>query len=355
MSDRARGLAFIDISGVGNSGKSAAADLLREFDGIFSPHFQFEFDLLRVRGGLSDLRHALVEDWSPVRSHAALLDFLAVARRMGVDPRGWWDFSAWLHSTSQRYDAAFGGRFLDLTQEFAASFVAGSYKAEWPYDDLRISTWLVLARKVVRRLGGRGRLLRRVLLVDGSEFDSRAHSYLSALFAPLMPPGCAGVVLNNGFEPFNPRPFLDMLPGSRQVVVTRDPRDVYVSGLSHRDATAADRALLGFDNDGLNKSFLASDDVALFIRRYRLYHRNLPEAADRRVLRLQFEDLVRDYDRCVAALADFVGVAPSAHARPRAFFDPARSAKNVGVWRASSKQAEIRRIEEDLGEYLVEG
>lgn len=346
-------IAFLDVSGVGNSGKSAAADLLREFDGIFAPHFQFEFDFLRVRGGLIDLRHALVEDWSPVRAHAAFGDFRAVARRMGRNPRGWWDVAGWLESTSQRYDRAFGNRFLALTEAFARSLVAGSYMAEWPYEDQRTAQWRVLARKVVRRLGGRRMLLRRVWLLDGEDFDDRAHAYLDELFRTIVPPGYSTVVLNNGFEPFNPLPFFEMLPRSRQIVVTRDPRDVYVSGLNHHDATAADKALLGFDNDGLNKSFLAADDVELFVRRYRIYHRNLYTQPDPRVLRLRFEDLVRLYDRTVDAVTQFAGLSAADHKRPRSCFDPVRSAKNIGVWRHSSKQAELRYIEKELGEYLV--
>lgn len=93
-------LAFIDVSGVGNSGKSTAADLLREIDGLFVPHFQFEFDFLPVRGGLIDLRHALLEDWSPIRSHAGIIAFLDAASRMGRNPRAWWDVPVWLESTS---------------------------------------------------------------------------------------------------------------------------------------------------------------------------------------------------------------------------------------------------------------
>ena len=39
---------YIDVSGVGNSGKSAVVDLLREVDEIYVPDFQFEFDLIPI-------------------------------------------------------------------------------------------------------------------------------------------------------------------------------------------------------------------------------------------------------------------------------------------------------------------
>lgn len=346
-------LSFIDVSGVGNSGKSAAVDLLREFDGLFVPHFQFEFDFLRVRGGLIDLRHALLDDWSPVRSHAAFNAFLEAASRMGRNPRAWWDVPAWIESTSQRYDRHFLGSFQGVTRAFAQSFVVGSYFAEWPYDDLRSSPLQVFMRKFVRRLGGRRKLLREVFLLDGKDFDKRACAYLTQLFQNVVPANANRVILNNGFEPFNPLPFLDMLEGSRQIVITRDPRDVYVSGQNTHNANAADKKLLAFDNDGLNKSFLAADDIELFVRRYRLYHQHLYRAPDKRVLQLRFEDLVLDYESVVANILAFLGLPSEKHVRPRATFDPDRSRENVGVWRNYSKQTEIRFIEAELEEYLV--
>ena len=346
-------LGFIDVSGVGNSGKSAAVDLLREFDGIFVPHFQFEFDFLRVRGGLIDLRHALLEDWSPVRSHAAFKAFLKVTSRMGRNPRAWWDVPAWIESTSQRYDRHFFESFQGLTQTFARSFVIGSYLAEWPYDDLCSSPVQVFMRKFIRRFGGRRKLLREVFLLDGTDFDKQAYAYLTQLFQKVVPKNINRVILNNGFEPFNPVPFLDMLDGSRQIVVTRDPRDVYVSGQNNHHANAADKKLFAFDNDGLNKSFLAADDIELFVCRYRLYHQHLFQGTDKRVLRLRFEDLVLDYESVVARVLAFLDLPPEKHVSPRLNFDPTRSRENVGVWRKYSKHTELRFIEAQLEEFLV--
>jgi hypothetical protein len=346
-------LSFVDVSGVGNSGKSALVDLLREFDAFWVPHYSFEFDLLRVRGGLLDLRTWLCDDWSPIRSHAAVHAFRDVLDRMGVDPR-WWDVRGLLRSTSQRYDRSFNGRFRALSREFVDSFVIGSYRAEWPYDALRESDWVRLARKLLRRAGLRGKLLRDVLLVDGQDFAVRATRYLQDLYHEIVPQGTDWAVLNNGFEPFNPLPALDTITGSRQMVVTRDPRDVFVSGLNlHRVAAGSDRTLLSVDNDGLNKSFLATDDLALFVKRYRLYHEKLYRGTDPRVAHLRFEDLVRDYEASVHRVMAFLGLQRAQHARPGQSFSPARSGSNVGLWRSYSGSADIEYIARELPEYLV--
>jgi hypothetical protein len=348
----ARGMRFIDVSGVGNTGKSAAVDLMREIDGVFAPEYWFEFDILRVPGGLLELRHHLLEDWSPVRSHAAYHAFREVVRKMGRNP-AWWDLPGLFDATSQRYDRRFHGRFIERSEAFVKSFLTGSYRAEWPYDDLRQNAGLRFARKILCRLGLRKQLTRDVLLLDGADFDHRAQDYLLGLYASIVPAGTSQVVLNNGFEPFNPRPSLDMLAGSRQIVVTRDPRDVYVSGLNSHNVGGSDNKLLAFDNDGMNKSFLATDDLELFVKRFKLYHDNLYRQPDERVLRIGFEQLIADYDRAVPAILAFLDIEPSRHSRARTVFVPERSAKNVGIWRQYSRKDEIAYIEKHLDAYLV--
>lgn len=338
---------FLDVSGVGNSGKSAVVDILRECASIWTPEYWFEFDLIRIPGGLLDLRHNLVSDWSPIRSHAAVQAFRDVVAKMGSDPARW-DLPGLMKSTSQRYDRRFNGRFTELSEAFVQSFIVGSYRAEWPYDDLREDGLARLGRKVLRRLGFRHRLAREVRLVNGRDFDIRATAYLQNLYAAIVSRGTEWVVLNNGFEPFNPQPALDMIAGLRQVVVTRDPRDVYVSGLNAHGVGGEDKGLLAFDNDGMNKSFLGTDDLRLFVERFRLYHRHLPAKDQPRVLCLQFEDLVRDYEAAVARLLGFLDLPAAGHQRPRTCFDPKRSGANVGLWRRYSRQEDIRYIEQQL-------
>ncbi|HEY2402404.1 MAG TPA: sulfotransferase [Steroidobacteraceae bacterium] len=346
------GYRFIDVSGVGNSGKSALVDLLREFEGLWVPEFWFEFDILRIPGGLLELKTWLCDDWSPVRSHSAVRSFHDVAERMGLDPR-WWDLRGLMRSTSQRYDRRFKGRFRDVSHRFADSFVIGRYRSEWPYDSAREGDLRRFVRKILRRVGLRRQVMPEVLLVDGVDFSARATHYLDDLYSGIVGPGTEAVVLNNGLEPFNPLPGLDMIRGSRQCVVTRDPRDVFVSGLGVHQVGGADRKLLAHDNDGVNKSFLATDDIQLFVKRYRLYHEKLYRGDDPRVLRVRFEDLVRKYETTVDQVAAFLGL-DRARQRRHTFFSPDRSGRNVGVWRQYRGRDQINYIERELSAYLVE-
>lgn len=343
---------FIDVSGVGNSGKSAIVDLLRETEGVYSPEYWFEFDILRVPDGIIDLRNHLVTDWSPIRSHAAILAFRNVIRKMGRDPSRW-NLPGLLDSTSQRYDRRFKGRFTELSEAFVQSFIIASYKAEWPYDSLREKDVVRFMRKIISRLGFRKQLVREVLLAKGQDFDVRVTAYMEELYRVILPVGTDRVVLNNGFEPFNPVLGLDMLAGSKQMVTTRDPRDVYVSGLNAHNAKGGDISLLAFDNDGMSKSFLATDDLEVFVKRYRLYRDNLYRGTDPRVLQIRFEDLILDHKKWVPKIFEFLGVPITSHVRPGSYFVPARSTKNIGIWKQYSRKEEIKYIEEQLTEYLV--
>lgn len=343
---------FLDISGAGNAGKSAVVDLFREIDNFYVPEFQFELDMLRVPGGLLDFRHSLLEDWSPIRSHAAYHEFLDVIRKMGLDPSPW-DIPGLIKCTSQRYDRKFNGQFCDLSNQFANHFRVGSYKAEWPYDALREHGVVRLAKKIIRRLGFRRSVFEDVVLMDGHDFDEKAREYIENLYASFVRPTCDHIVFNNGFEPFNPGPGLDML-SARQIIVTRDPRDVFVSGLNNGNVNKKDQSLLGFDNDGANKSFLATDNLDTFVLRYRLYHEQLYSGSRKDILHVKFEDFVLDHEAHIKLILDFLEVDPVRHVRPNSCFKPTESAKNVGLWHDYSRQNEIRFIESALSEYLVE-
>jgi hypothetical protein len=347
-----RALRFVDVSGVGNTGKSAVVDLLREIDGLWVPEYWFEFDFIRLPGGLLDLRHALVEDWSPIRSHDAWLRFRDVVRHVGVDPRPW-QISDTLVSTSQRYDRRFAGRFVKLALDFADSFRVGTFKSEWPYDALRDGAGERLVRKVLRRAGLRRSITRPVHLIDGADFDAKATRLLDDLHRTIVPATTEAMVFNNGFEPFHPQPGLDMLAGSRQIVVTRDPRDIYVSGLSAHNVSGADKSLVAFDNDGLSKSFQATDDLAMFVRRFRLYHEHLA-LPDARILRIGFEHIMCDYDHSVAQILSFLEIDPARHVRPLTMLDPEKSGRNIGLWKTFSRRDEIAYIERELAPYLVD-
>tara|TARA_B100000767_G_C19764169_1_gene536630 strand:- start:1668 stop:2591 length:924 start_codon:yes stop_codon:yes gene_type:complete len=306
--------------------------------------------MIRAPSGLLDFRHCLVDDWSPVRSHAAYHNFLDLVEKMGRAP-SYFNFLEMLKSSGQRYDDRFNGQFRSLSRIFADQFLVATYKAEWGLDGLRENGFVRWGKHLARRLGFRRAMLNEVCLMDGQDFDLHAKAYLTKLYETFIPAAYDHVVFNNGFESFNPGPGLDML-GARQIVVTRDPRDVYVSGLNRHNVNEDDKTLRAFDNDGLSKSFLATDDLDVFVKRYRLYQERSFTNLRADVLHLKFENLILDYDSQIKTILEFLGLGAERHVRPESSFSPSDSKKNIGLWRDYSRKDEIRFIESELSDYL---
>lgn len=324
---------YVDLSGYGFSGKHAVIDLVREFAGFQVPHFAYEFALLRIQGGILDLEDALVNHWSPIRSDAAIRRFRRVARRLGTvnswrRPRSWWNSVGW------NYDAVYSGRFLALTEAYVRDLVDAEWVTDWPYPLADLPS----PELFVRKLGARLRIPRaldfRVSLAAPDDFVGRTRRYLDEVLSSNAARGTTTIVMHNAFEPFEPVRCLKYFDHVRSIVVDRDPRDTFVQQLTYRPMALP---------------------VNEFIRRYRRYRelaaRATPHPA---VLRIRFEDLVRRYDATVGAIRAHLGVSPDQHTAPCEHFDPAVSARNIGLWRTYARRADIEQIAALLAEYCCD-
>lgn len=343
---------YVDVSGVGNTGKTAVSDILRELNNYHVPEYSFEFDFFRVPGGILDLKYNLCEDWSPIRSHDAHTRFLQRLELMGGNPK-WYQLLKKMEITGNRYDARFNNKFIEEGRKFADSFLRGEYLAYWPYEFLNYNFLYRFLKKLQLKTGFRLRARVPVKLVDSTNFDQKASEFVDNIFQEFRSPSGKTIVFNNAFEAYNPIRSLDILHHSRSIIVTRDPRDVYVSGQNAHKLKKEDKKLQAKENDGLNKSFLATDDLNLFIERYKLYMKNVYRGNDPRVLVLKFEDVVCNYEQTLEKIYRFLNVTTAEHITPKKFFDPQRSIKNVGIWKSFSDQDAIAQIESRLAEYVT--
>jgi hypothetical protein len=325
---------FLDLSGYGFSGKHAVIDLVREFRGYHVPHFAFEFNLIRIQGGIRDLETALVDDWSPVRSDAAIRRFKRLVKRLGSKNR-WTDPRSWFSAVGWNYDEYYNRRFFELSDEYIAGLVTATWVTDWPYPLGELSGCELFVRKLARILGIKGAYDFEVNLAAPDRFLELTRTYLARLLSSKVSEDTTAIVMHNAFEPFNPQRSLRYFESARCIVVDRDPRDTFVDQLKYRPMR------------------LPVDE---FIRRYRLYRRiaarNLTESKD--ILRIRFEDLVLEYDHMVTRILDFLGEVGSIHATPKKYFDPTVSIKNVGMWKQYGRQGEIEKIYRELREYCRE-
>lgn len=344
---------YVDVSGVGNAGKGAIVDLMREMENFDVPHYSFEFDIFRVPGGILDFKYHLCEDWSPIRSHDAYRKFIKSIELMGLNPK-WYNFFQFMNVMGNRYDSKFESRFTVEGKKFAASFLRGQYMAFWPYEFLSYGFWQRFYKKFLLKSGLGHQAKIEVLLVEPSDFDNKATQFINSLFSKPEQIDKKIVVFNNAFEAFNPIRSLNILKNSKSIIVVRDPRDVYVSGQSAQTLKKEDRNLQAKENDGLSKSFLATDDLQVFVERYRLYAKHVYDGNDPRVLVLRFEEVVTNYESTVTRLLNFLELDTRSHINPKKHFDPAKSIKNIGKWKQFSDQESINIIASELKDYLWE-
>lgn len=320
---------FVDLSGYAFTGKHAVIDLMREIDGYHVPHFQFEFALLRIQGGILDLEHALCHDWSPIRSDAAIRRFKRLVRRLGVSnsitrPHSWFEAVGW------NYDDYYGGRFLELSNRYLERIVTASWSAPWPYALADCSDGELFTRKVKKKLHWPGAMDFQYHLARPADFVAATREYLEAVLSSNITASTRAIVMHNAFEPYRPTRSLRFFERAKAIAVDRDPRDTYVQGLWYAPVATG---------------------VREFIARHRVQREATDYTPHRDVLRVRFEDLVLDYRRVVARILDHIDEPASHHVRAKQFFDPEKSRRNIGIWQAYEKPDEIRQIEDALPEF----
>ena len=350
-------LKIIDVSGLGNSGRTAFNDLFREIKSCYVHPNLSEFNLIRLPDGILDLHHALCGSWSPSRSDFAIKRFRKLCQSLSV-----------------QYSETLTDKFIQYTDAYIESLINDSIFIEGWYDSLYENrTQKEKLKSVLKRVGlftlskkiyklvESDRLIinkTKVFLSNGSSFIEKTKIYLENILCLDIMNSMSTIVTGNAFEPFNPVENIKYFNDAISIIIDRDPRDIYASVIKTNDLFKAD-----FEKNDTNishkylldqrKDFLGANDINIFIRRQKLYREKMQiQNNNPRVIYLNYEDLVLKYDDTIQAIFSKVGIDPDRHTKKKHFFDPAQSAKNVGIWRKMKDSEEIKLIETELNEYL---
>lgn len=346
-------LNFIDVSGLGNSGKGAVVDFLREFNNIYSPKYSFEFDLFRLPNGILDLHHHLCEDWSLIRSNYAIKSFEELCQLMAGDPRKSKIYNAFF-SFGTGYECYFNSLFKSESLKYIDSFKLDDYKTFWPYYMLSDSPLMRFYKKILIKCKFKRSLMNDIYLTSGDRFSEKTTDFINNIYNAIIENDKNTVIFNNAFEPFNPVRSLNILNNSKSVIVYRDPRDIYVSGLNDNAKNTQDRHLKAFDNNGINKSFLGTDRLDTFIKRQKIFFETMYSGIDPRVKIIRFEDFILSFDDVANDIIEFLGLSHEQHTNKGLFFNKEQSFKNINSWKKFSNQNEIDIIYSELKKYCYE-
>ncbi|MEO5346350.1 MAG: sulfotransferase [Magnetococcus sp. YQC-9] len=332
---------FLDLSGYMFSGKAALSDLLREFEGISVPDYRSEFDLLRIPHGLMDLKLAF-DQWSWVRSDAAVRNFIKLTNTLARTPKGLWE-RAFLVGFG--YDRRFPG-FRDKTERFVGRITDATWRMQWPYEVMNISPFRHFWHRLWCKLKGiQGWPEIEYHLCSGENFSAYAKEYLVELLIPEEDRNNRDIyVTHNMLEPYQPEAAFGFFDDIRAIVVDRDVRDIYMTG-SHYSVGFNDRV-------ALYSRIIGAFDIDIFIKRQKILRNRTQYGHHPRVLRIRFEDLVERHEETLERILAFLDMDRSAHIRPGLAFQPASSQKNIGLWRQATGEAKanIHKIEQALPE-----
>ena len=127
----------------------------------------------------------------------------------------------------------------------------------------------------------------------------------------------------------------NFLPNMKNIVVWRDPRDIYTIAVRQ------------------DIQWLPHDTVEHFIKIMSHRYGNL-DIDSKEYLSIRFEDLILDYDKTVGKIEKYLNLGE--HKRPQSCLDISISCKNVGMWKTATgiPQEDYKKIQKAMPQFCYD-
>ena len=326
---------IIGACGFGSTGSSVITDYLKEFDGI-TVKDDLEFTWVSGLDGLIDLERAVMAPHNRTSdSIYAIKRFQELAQRKA--------------HAYQRH-----GLSPEVFERSANAFIDAITTTKWHWYDGRIpfryrSRYFfhnlmkrIIIPKIERKIGHHLHCwpLQEVRIsVRPDNFYTAAQQHVDELLTGMGIDTNGIVALDQPFSGNNPQACFPFFKDPYAVVVDRDPRDNYVF---------ARTKLLG------RFHYIPIDTVEDYIAYYRALRKDQPYLkTNPRILSIQFEDMVYEYDTTSKKVREFLHLPENP--RPRSVFEPNLSIANTQVFKRYPQfEADVKKIEKELPEYLFD-
>lgn len=337
----------IFITGFYGTGSSAVIDLLGEFDGVdIAIGKRYEHSIFLGQSCLLDLYQRLFGTMSNrVIQDRAINDFIDEMKRQSNYDFGWYG----------SYKKLFGSKVVDAAYEFVDSISAvvegdGFAHAKGTrfspvHAILQIGAAILKGYKITK-LGRKycydGKSM-RYLTATEDEFVVAAKKFVDAYFEL-----CAKEeteIYDHVLFPEQCGAMKNIFTNEKLIIVDRDPRDIYFSAYYVWNTTRCGRQKSPFPQG-----------VDAFCKTWKRTHElTLKNANCDRIKIVKFEDLIYQYDKTVADIADFCGLDLRRHINKGKIFVPSKSINNTQVYLKSKKfSAENEILERKLADYLYD-
>ena len=329
---------IISTCGFGDTGASAVSDFLIEckemevFDYI-------EFTIASMPDGLEDLEFHLMHKVSRLSSsiyaiqrfHKAVLDH---ARE-------------WHVRTGVPYKEIYR-----ITDEFIDSITQLSFVGFSPMIDKKHNEFLrhylgesIILHRIIPKLEKKKIIKKNFDFYPLSEvkasikpdnFYDASQKYVRDLLSAM---GCdlsKKIIMDQAFSANDPAKSFKFFDDPYAIIVDRDPRDIYISAREYALSVCR---------------FFPTDTVENFIQYYKMVRDDQPYKDENpRVLRINFEQMVYDYDNTANKIEEFIGVKNNSR---KTIFVPEMSAANTKLWKKfPGYEKDMKLIETELAEYI---
>tara|TARA_B100000212_G_scaffold271094_1_gene210523 strand:+ start:4201 stop:5205 length:1005 start_codon:yes stop_codon:yes gene_type:complete len=323
-------LQVLDLSGYSFSGKSAIYDFLTNYGNFYSHGKEFEFDLLRIRGGIHDLKNSLTsKNWSFIRASDSIKAFKQIIENISYQR----NFLSRLTSIGSYYEDYFPN-FCKNANNYINELILSSYQSEWPFNEFEAEGFLKSSNKFKRLLGFSNTKDVFLSRLKEDEFDEITRKFFDKLFQFIpLDKGYTHLLLNNAFEPFSPESSLNFFKSSKSIIIDRDPRDIYLS--------ARKSPLI----KGINVSkIVIGNNTNDFIRRFKIFHQN-HNNYNPNILRINFEEFILAHQKTILKLEEFLNCNLITSVS-KSSFDLNKSSQNIFLWKKKENLIYIKEIEQ---------
>lgn len=313
------------------SGSSAVTDLLREYEGINTKNSDFEYVFLHAPNGLFDLEFKLLYNNNAIRSDEAVKSFRKLMKKLYI--YGGWGIANYKHKISKN--------FMNIVDSYLDSIVTSKYRGIWYfYQKPSKMAWFI---RVIRRvIFKKSTKLKQVELemsmVSSDDFYEKSRKFILNVIKEisykeeymvldqLLLPHNLNIIDNYKIEELFP------------IIISRDPRDVFIMNKYFWKPR--------------NQEVPYPTDVKEFCNYYKMMREN-EKKTNTLALRLNFEDLVLNYEETKQDIENFIGIDSIHHKAKFEYFNPAISVNNLQVYNRDDKyREEVEVIEVELSEYL---
>lgn len=329
---------IITCAGYYRTGSSAISDLFCEFENCTSLG-DYEFRFVQDPDGISDLEYNLLENNHRHNTSHAIKRFIKMIKFLNGSVY------------SKRYKRFFDNKFYEYSMEYIENITQLKCKAWWHRDQIdKGKIFYFLDRVYAKSIGlvQKGRGNTSMLHNEDSyftyilkeEFYKYTREYIEKLFLYANRNNNEFLVADQLVPPSNINRYLNYFTDIKVICVERDPRDLYVL-----ERTKYRWGIMPYENV---KEFC---DWYTITRAHR--KKEIPDPG--KVMLINFEDLIYQYETTVEKIINFVGLNKKYHTKKKSKFIPEKSKNNTKVYlKYPALNDDIIYIEKELEGYLYD-